>query len=183
MEVKIINPNIQEDRDFINNNPLLKDTFEKHIRWKSSPMSSNRIFEKYKTDIFSFAILDNQGIVSMAMGTEYKDDLYISNVYSSVERIGGCTKVIGNLLNYWWDKEKLQFKNNLPVSLGVYDGNIAAIKCYEKYGFKKIFRALVKDPLGNDLVRIKMLLKKGSYAKNYLLPQYTQKLIERQKKN
>jgi cytidine deaminase len=171
MEVKIIQSNNQKDQDFINNNPLLKKTFENHVNWKRELLTSDQIFEKYNNNIFSLGILPEQGIVSIAMLTEYPDTFYISDTYSSVENIGGCTKVIANLLNFLWDKQKLQFKDNLNVQLGVAKINTYAIKCYTKFGFVEKLNTKLNTNSQS------MILTKEAYAEKYLLPLYENKLV------
>ena len=176
MEVKIIQSNNQKDQDLINNNPLLKKTFENHVNWKRELLTSDQIFHKYNNNIFSLGILQEQGIVSIAMLTEYPDTFYISDTYSSIENIGGCTKVIANLLNFLWDKQKLQFKDNLNVQLAVAKINTYAIKCYTKFGFVEKLNTKLNTNSQS------MILTKESYAETYLLPQTEKKLQERLKK-
>jgi hypothetical protein len=165
MITKILNFNNQKDKDFIINDPILKKTFEDYINFNQEPLTANQIFKKCKNIIFSFAILPSQGIVSGAILTQYPDTLYISDVYSLVENIGGCTKVIENLLNFLWDKQKLQFKDNLNVTLGVAKINKYAIKCYTKFGFVEKF-----DPKAFNNFQ-PMILTKEAYVEKYLLPQ------------
>jgi hypothetical protein len=174
METKIIDPNIKEDRNFINNDLILKKTFEDHINWKQEPLTSDQIFKKHNNNIFSLVILPNKGVVSTAMLTQYSDTLYISDVYSSIENIGGCSKVMENLLKFLWDKQKLQFKDNLNVTLGVAKINKYAIKCYTKFGFVEKF-----DPKAFNNFQ-PMILTKEAYIEKYLLPQTEKKLQARQ---
>jgi hypothetical protein len=112
----------------------------------------------------------------MGIGRELEKKLYISDVYSRVSKKGGCTYVIKNLLNYWWDKQKLQFKNDSTVNLGIKENNIAAIKCYSKFGFIIIPNkfSIIKDVNGKEITRQYMILTKEAYVEKYLLPKYNE---------
>ena len=207
-EVKIINSNNQNDQDFINNNPKLKESFEniydewneEHIRnnlkisirspklikkykdqlelideeWKYSYIrfTSEDLFEEYKDQIFSIRIVDNQ-VVAIAIGWKVTrgNFFYISHVRGSKTNKGGCPKVIGKILDNWWNKEDLQFYNNYYVILIVLIDNKPAITCYKKFGFE--FNHSTLDTKNNTK---HMNLRKESYIKNFLLPTSIQNL-------
>ena len=179
METKILHFSDQIDKDFINNNSIYKKDFE----YLCNISDINKIFDNFKDSIISIVILDNH-IVSMAAGWEDKDNLSITDVFTSTLHRGKglCKSVVGALLKYWWDK--LQFKNNFSIKLGVKNDNIAAIKCYKHFGFTEIPNSVSKttDSLGKNIVRMGMILTKESYAETYLLPLTEKKLQERLKK-
>ena len=99
------------------------------------------------------------------MGYQNSYGLGISGVYSSVRNIGGCKNVVGKIFDHYWDKEKLQFINNLSFSFHVVRDNISAIKCYTKFGFVEKF-----DPKAFNNFQ-PMILTKEAYVEKYLLPQ------------
>jgi predicted GNAT family acetyltransferase len=179
METKILHFSNQTDKDFINNNSIFKQDFKDLY----NVSDINKIFYNFKDSIISIVILDNH-IVSMAAGWKDKDYLSITDVFTSTFHRGKglCKSVVGSLLKYWWDK--LQFKNNLSIKLGVKNDNIAAIKCYKYFGFTEIPNLVSKttNSLGKNIIRIHMILTKESYAETYLLPQTEKKLQERLKK-
>ena len=182
MITKILHFNNQEDKDFINNNPIFKKDFEDLCNWPNRSETSDQLFENFKNRTFVIALLDNH-IISMACGWKRKDHLTIADVFTSINYRGkgGCRSVIGALLNYWWDKKKLQFKDDLSIEFGVTHDNISAIKCYQYFGFIEIpdSYTYAKTALGEDVKRIKMILTKESYAKTYLLQIYKNKLQSR----
>ena len=206
-DVRIIHSNKQEDTDFINNNQIRKESFEKiyndwneytinrygkiRIRlpnlieqykdklenidgkyFSKTPIfyTSKDIFEQFKNQKFSIQLNNNQ-VVAIAAGIIWQDSFYISHVRSNIK--GGCTNIISKLLDSWWDNNKLQFSavelnKDPPVKLHVLEDNLAAVGCYKKFGFK-----LTNEILKGEKV---MILTKESYAKDYLLPLYENKL-------
>jgi predicted GNAT family acetyltransferase len=181
METKILHFSNQNDKDFINNNVILKQDFQDLY----NVQDINKIFNNFKDGTISIVILDNH-IVSMAAGWEDKDCLSITDVFTSILHRGKglCKNVFGALLKYWWDNSKLQFKNNFSIKLGVTNDNIAAIKCYKHFGFIERPNSVSKTTnlLGENIIRMGMILTKESYAESYLLPQTEKKLQERLKK-
>jgi len=181
METKILHFSNQNDKDFINNNSIYKKDFE----YLCNISDINKIFDNFKDSIISIVILENH-IVSMAVGWVDKDYLSITDVITSTLHRGKglCKSVVGALLKYWWDNSKLQFKNNFSIKLGVKNDNIAAIKCYKYFGMTKIPNSIsyTTNSLGENIIRIHMILTKESYAETYLLPQTEKKLQERLKK-
>jgi len=167
METKILHFLDQKDKDFINNNPNYKKDFEDLC----NVSDINNFFGNFKDSIVSIAILDNH-IVSMAVGWEDKDCLSITDVFTSATHRGKglCKSVVGALLDNWW--EKSQFKNNFSIKLGVTNDNVAAIKCYKHFGFTEIpnSESETTNSLGENIIRIQMILTKESYAEKYLLP-------------
>jgi hypothetical protein len=152
----------------------LRNIDGKYYSDKSILMTSEDIFNTYY--IFSVVILDNV-IVAFGVGEIWSDCFYIKLVRSEIK--GGCTKIIHNLINLWWDKEKLKFipteSNNNPfIKLHVLEDNEPAKGCYKKFGFK-----MNGESLRNEKV---MILTKESYIEHYLLPHYTNKLEARQNK-
>ena len=113
MEIEILHFSDQKDKDFINNNPIYKKDFEDLY----NVSDINEIFNNFKDSYISIVILDNH-IVSMAAGWEDKDNLSITDVFTSTLHRGKglCKSVVGALLKYWWDK--LQFKNNFSIKMG-----------------------------------------------------------------
>lgn len=211
-ELKIIDSNIKEDKDFIINNPNLAKGFEdmeyfwneytikqggiliiksQHIieKYKSqiishdgiiffSPtvirLTASEIFDEYKENHkFSIMIVDDE-IVAYAFGYIRENNYVINSVRSLIK--GSCTKIIQNLINSYWDNDKLQFKsmdvNNDPsIQLNVIKHNDLAIGCYKKCGFEKV---------EETLLGYKMRLTKERYVEYYLLPQTEKKLQARQ---
>ena len=206
-ENKIIHSNKQEDKDFINNNQIRKDSFEKiYNEWTEYSINkygkirirlpnliekykdtlenidgkyfskdpifytSNDIFEQFKNEKFSI-LLNNNEVVAIAAGIIWTDCFYISKVRSNIK--GGCSSIVSKLLESWWDKDKLQFfpvelNKDPPVKLHVLEDNLSAVGCYKKFGFK-----LTNEILKDEKV---MILTKESYAADYLLPLYENKL-------
>jgi hypothetical protein len=209
-ENKIIYSNKQEETDFINNNQIRKDSFEKiYNKWIEYSISrygkirirlpnliekykdsldnidgkyfskkpifytSNDIFELFKNEKFSI-LLNNNEVVAIAAGIIWPDCFYISKVRSNIK--GGCSSIISKLLESWWDKDKLQFSavelnKDPPVKLHVLEDNLPAVGCYKKFGFK-----MTDEILNGEKV---MILTKESYAENYLLPLYENKLTKK----
>ena len=181
METKILYFSDQKDKDFINNNSIYKKDFE----YLCNISDINKIFDNFKDSIISIVILDNH-IVSMAAGWKDKDYLSITDVFTSILHRGKglCKSVVGSLLKYWWDNSKLQFKNDFSIKLGVTNNNIAAIKCYKHFGFMERPNSVSEtiNSLGENIIRMGMILTKESYAEKYLLPLIEKKLQERLKK-
>jgi hypothetical protein len=138
--------------------------------------TSDEIFDIFNNNIFSVVIDDNNEIKAMAIGHTWPDCYYISHVRSNLPG-GGCNKVISKLLDFYWDNNELEFtqindiKNPL-IKLHVRRDNIPAIKCYCKFGFD-----FTNEKMYND--DYLMILTKESYVKNYLLPLYNERLIQR----
>ena len=127
----------------------------------------------FKNEKFSI-LLNNNEIVAIAAGIMWPDSFYISHVRSNIK--GGCSSIISKLLDSWWDKDKLQFSaielnKDPPVKLHVLEDNLSAVGCYKKFGFK-----LTDEILKDEKV---MILTKESYAENYLLPLYENKLTKK----
>lgn len=189
MEVKIIDPTNQTDIDFIKNNPQFKQDFEDLASWYRE--NKKKSFEEILNPpaewgivsfIFGVGIL-NSRIVSYAMGYQNSYGLGISGVYSSVRNIGGCKNVVEKIFDHYWDKEKLQFINDLSFSFNVVQDNIPAIKCYTKFGCisDPNWSGLTKNEEGIKVPAYRMILTKELYAEKYLLPEAERKLAARQK--
>lgn len=142
--------------------------------------TSEDLFEAYKTQIFSIRVIDNE-VVAIAIGWDISFGkppyYYISHVRGSKEHKGGCAKIIGKLLDYWWDDNKLEFKNNYYVNLNVLINNKPAIKCYSNFGF------IDSKNVHKDSKYKNMDLMKELYLKKYLklqkkseLPTFIKKL-------
>jgi len=149
---------------------ILENVNEKYYSKKFIFYTSNDIFEQFKNDKFSI-LLNNNEVVAFAAGIIWQDCFYISHVRSNIK--GGCTSVISKLLNSWWNRDKLKFfstelNNDPTVKLHVLINNLSAVGCYKKFGFK------FTDEILND--ETVMILTKESYAENYLLPLYENKL-------
>ena len=184
-EIKIIESIKQEDTDFIKDNIELRVSFEKIFNdwFKEEDQEINRrnidqLFTEFP--IFSIMIINNK-VQAFAIGRSYNEftRMWISHVRSNMT--GGCTKVINKLLDFWWDKEKLEFKNNFNISLDVLSDNNPAINCYKKFGFndmdKKYNFVVEKDKYLFDL-------SKKDYISKYLLPKSIKELaINSFKKN
>jgi hypothetical protein len=149
---------------------ILENINGKYYSKKAIFYTSNDIFEQFKNDKLSI-LLNNNEVVAISAGIIWPDCYYISHVRSNIK--GGCTKIISKLIESWWDKDKLKFfsteLNKDPyVKLHVLEDNLSAIGCYQKFGFK-----LTDEDLRGEKV---MILTKESYAENYLLPLYENKL-------
>jgi cytidine deaminase len=181
METKILDFSKQEDRDFIlKSNSSYKKEFEDLCNWPNRSETADQLFENFKTRTFVLGILDNH-LVSMAVGWAKKDYLTISDVFTLPDYRGKglCKAVIGTLLRSFFTYiNGGQFKNNLSFEFGVTHDNIAAIKCYEYFGFTIVpdSYTYAKTSLGEEVKRIKMILTKEAYVEKYLLPKIEQKL-------